>query len=98
MRNQTWTCMTAGPYGQAMPRLAVAMSPQRAADVCSPATRRLLADRFDVVWAGEVLDGTALERLVAGSDVVLTSWGPPRLDASLWRDGRGPSVVAHAAG
>ena len=90
--------MTAGPYGQAMPRLAVAMTPQRAADVCSPATRRLLADRFDVVWAGEVLDGTALERLIAGSDVVLTSWGTPHLDAGLWRDGRGPSVVAHAAG
>lgn len=70
------------------------MTPQRADDVCSPETRRLLEDRFDVVWATEKDDLTSL---VKGSDVLLTSWGTPHLPASLWAEG-GPKVVAHAAG
>lgn len=81
-----------------MPRIAVAMTPHRVADVCDTATRTLLEERFDVVWAGPQLDAAALARLVAGSDVVLTSWGTPHLGAALWADGTGPSVVAHAAG
>lgn len=77
-----------------MLKLAVAMTPERGADVCSAATRALLDERFDVAWApaGDLTAG------VAGSDVVLTSWGTPHLDASLWAGGAGPSVVAHAAG
>jgi phosphoglycerate dehydrogenase-like enzyme len=81
-----------------LPRLAVAMTPQRATDVCDTATRALLDERFDVVWAGPQLGAAELARLVTGADVVLTSWGTPRLDAALWADGAGPSVVAHAAG
>jgi phosphoglycerate dehydrogenase-like enzyme len=79
-------------YRPSVPRLAVAMTPARFADVCDAATRELLEGRFDVTWAGEQLD------LVAGADVVLTSWGTPHLDATLWANGAGPPVVAHAAG
>jgi phosphoglycerate dehydrogenase-like enzyme len=82
-------------YRPRVPRLAVAMTPTRVADVCDAATRELLEERFDVTWAGEQLE---LAPLVAGSDVVLTSWGTPHLDAALWAGGSGPSVVAHAAG
>jgi phosphoglycerate dehydrogenase-like enzyme len=74
------------------------MTPQRVADVCDDATRHLLEDRFEVTWAGPQLDTAALPDLVAGSDVVLTSWGTPHLDAAIWTGGDGPSVVAHAAG
>jgi phosphoglycerate dehydrogenase-like enzyme len=81
-----------------LPRLAVAMTPHRAADVCDAATRALLEERFDVAWAGPQLDAAKLARLVAGAEVVLTSWGTPHLDAALWADGTGPAVVAHAAG
>ena len=82
-------------YRPGVPRLAVAMTPARVADVCDAATRELIEERFDVTWAGEQLE---LQQLVTGADVVLTSWGTPPLEAALWADGTGPSVVAHAAG
>ena len=81
-----------------MPKLAVIMTPQRVADVCSPEARGLLDERFDVVWAGAQLDDARVAELVSGSDVVLTGWGTPHLPASLWAGGAGPTVVAHAAG
>ena len=81
-----------------MHRLSVLMTPQRVADVCDDETRRLLEDRFEVRWAGSRLDAAALGDLVAGTDVVLTSWGTPHLDSAIWADGSGPSIVAHAAG
>jgi phosphoglycerate dehydrogenase-like enzyme len=74
------------------------MTPTRFADVCDAATRAVIEERFDVAWAGPTFDPSELARLVTGSDVVLTSWGTPHLDAALWADGSGPSVVAHAAG
>jgi phosphoglycerate dehydrogenase-like enzyme len=81
-----------------MPTLAAAMTPERAVDVCDPETRRWLEARFEVRWASSQLDRSELAELVAGSDAVLTSWGTPHLEAGLWADGSGPSVVAHAAG
>ncbi|TCO28453.1 phosphoglycerate dehydrogenase-like enzyme [Kribbella steppae] len=94
-----------------MPRLAALFTPERADDVVDLQTRRLLEDRFEVVWAGAehaagpgspgkppALDPAALPGLVAGADVLLTSWGTPHLPKSLWSDGKGPNVVAHAAG
>lgn len=81
-----------------MSKLAVVMTPERADDVCSPATRKLLADRFEVSWAGAELSPEVVADLAAGSDVVLTSWGTPHLDKAIWADGNGPKVVAHAAG
>ncbi|TDD29576.1 hydroxyacid dehydrogenase [Kribbella turkmenica] len=94
-----------------MPRLAALFTPERAADVVDPQTRRLLDDRFEVVWAGPehaagaaspgrppALDPQAVPSLAAGADVLLTSWGTPRLGEELWADGNGPRVVAHAAG
>ncbi|GAB3892997.1 hydroxyacid dehydrogenase [Kibdelosporangium lantanae] len=81
-----------------LPRIAVALTPQRADDVVSSDTRRLIENRFDAVWAGDQLDGAELASLVKGSDVVLTSWGTPPLPAELWTAGDGPGVVAHAAG
>ncbi|MFB6723178.1 hydroxyacid dehydrogenase [Kribbella sp. NPDC056345] len=92
-------------------RLAALISPARAADVVDAATRRLLDERFEVVWATEqhlagaddpakpaALDPAAVPDLVAGADVVLTSWGTPTLGKELWSGGTGPKVVAHAAG
>jgi phosphoglycerate dehydrogenase-like enzyme len=84
------------------------MTPQRAADVCGPDARRLIEERFEVTWAeqemtakeraaGE-LTGDLVARLAAGSDVLLTSWGTPHLDSSIWAGGSGPRVIAHAAG
>ncbi len=94
-----------------MPRLAALFTPERAADVVDPQTRRLLEDRFEVVWADAThaagpaqpgrppaLERAAVQDLVAGADVLLTSWGTPLLDKELWADGNGPKVVAHAAG
>ena len=94
-----------------MPKLAALFTPERAADVVDPATRRLLEDRFEVVWATAehaagpgsaakppALDPAAVPELAAGADVLLTSWGTPHLDKDLWSDGTGPKVVAHAAG
>ncbi|MEU8222329.1 hydroxyacid dehydrogenase [Kribbella sp. NPDC048915] len=92
-------------------KLAALISPERAADVIDPDTRALLDDRFEVVWAtadhatgpGDVarppaIRPDAVPELAAGADVLLTSWGTPRLDKQLWSDGAGPKVVAHAAG
>ncbi|GHJ40427.1 hydroxyacid dehydrogenase [Streptomyces sp. TS71-3] len=89
-----------------MYRLAVAMTPERAADVIGPGARELIADRFETVWAkgpdGAAGDGPVtaedVARIAAGADVLLTSWGTPHLDSALWADGSGPRVVAHAAG
>ncbi len=81
-----------------MSKLAVVMTPERADDVCSPQARALLTARFEVSWAGSDLSQEAVAELAAGSDVLLTSWGTPHLDKSLWADGNGPKVVAHAAG
>ena len=94
-----------------MPKLAALFTPERAADVVDPATRRLLEDHFEVVWAGAehaagpgspgrppALDPAAVPALAAGADVLLTSWGTPHLGKDLWSDGTGPKVVAHAAG
>jgi len=74
------------------------MTPRRAEDVCDAETRRLLEDRFEVRWAGPEWRGEKLAELLDGVDVVLTSWGTPHLDAGIWADGNGPSVIAHAAG
>ncbi|RNF78163.1 hydroxyacid dehydrogenase [Streptomyces botrytidirepellens] len=81
-----------------MSRIAVAMTPQRAADVCGPDARRLIETRYEAVWAGDRLSADDVAALAAECDVLLTSWGTPHLDASIWADGRGPKVVAHAAG
>ncbi|WBQ01933.1 hydroxyacid dehydrogenase [Kribbella sp. CA-293567] len=81
-----------------MSKLAVVMTPERADDVCSPQTRALLAERFEVTWAGADLNPEVVADLASGSDVLLTSWGTPPLDKALWADGNGPKVVAHAAG
>jgi phosphoglycerate dehydrogenase-like enzyme len=74
------------------------MTPDRVADVCGPDARQLLDDRFEVTWAGADLSPATVEKLVVGSDVVLTSWGTPHLEKAWWAGGNGPKVVAHAAG
>lgn len=78
-----------------MPTLAALLTPERAADVCDAHARRLLGDSFDVRW---LADGDDPVALAEGSEVVLTSWGTPRLDARIWASGTGPRAVAHAAG
>jgi phosphoglycerate dehydrogenase-like enzyme len=78
-------------------RLAVVMTPERADDVISADTRELLAQKFDVSWAEDVSPET-VAALAKDSDVLLTSWGTPHLDKTIWADGNGPKAVAHAAG
>ncbi|HWD78556.1 MAG TPA: hydroxyacid dehydrogenase [Kribbella sp.] len=90
------------------PKLAALISPERADDVVDAETRKLLEDRFEVVWATAehaihtkrpaAIDPAAVAELAAGAEVLLTSWGTPHLDKELWADGKGPRVVAHAAG
>ncbi len=79
-----------------MTRLAVAMTPDRFADVCDPATERALESSFEVVRSDGDLGGAAVTRLLADADVVLTSWGSPRLTEETL--GERVRVVAHAAG
>src|SRR5258707_15673166 len=107
MRKWAWTSITESAYrrgnrrtdrGVSLPKLAVVMTPDRVADVCGPDARQLLDDRFEVSWAGADLSPAAAEKLVVGSDVVLTSWGTPQLEKAWWDGGNGPKVVAHAAG
>ncbi|ONI69072.1 hydroxyacid dehydrogenase [Kribbella sp. ALI-6-A] len=80
-----------------MTKLAVVMTPERAEDVISPQTRELIEAKFAVTWAPETSPET-VNALSREADVVLTSWGTPHLDKSIWSDGSGPKVVAHAAG
>lgn len=78
--------------------LTMAMTPARAADVCTAATRELIEARFEVRWASEAFDAAELAQLAAGSDVLVTSWGTPHLDTALFTGPGAPTVVAHAAG
>ncbi|WP_432935471.1 hydroxyacid dehydrogenase [Kribbella sp. CA-253562] len=80
-----------------MSKLAVVMTPERAEDVISPRTRELIEAKFAVTWAPETSPET-VTALSRDADVVLTSWGTPHLHPSIWSDGSGPKVVAHAAG
>ncbi|WP_420110599.1 hydroxyacid dehydrogenase [Pseudactinotalea sp.] len=83
---------------EAPTRLLMAMTPDRALDVCDDQTRHRLESRFEVVWASDTLDAQELGRLLPGTQIVITSWGTPRLPADLLSEGGGPHVVAHAAG
>lgn len=80
-----------------MTKLAVVMTPERAEDVIDPQTRELIEQRFEVTWAPDTRPETVIA-LAREADAVLTSWGTPHLDKSIWADGAGPKAVAHAAG
>ncbi|GAA1517986.1 hydroxyacid dehydrogenase [Kribbella lupini] len=80
-----------------MTKLAVLMTAERAADVIDPLTRELIEQRFAVTWAPDTNPETVIA-LSKDADAVLTSWGTPHLDQSIWANGAGPRVVAHAAG
>jgi phosphoglycerate dehydrogenase-like enzyme len=79
-----------------MPKAAVAMTPARADDVCDAQTRQLLESRFEVSWGSADFGPEELPGLLAGADLILTSWGTPGLTADLLTSR--PLVVAHAAG
>ncbi|WP_159698974.1 hydroxyacid dehydrogenase [Arthrobacter sp. 18067] len=81
-----------------MTTLVMAMNPQRAEDVCDAATRLRLDERFDVRWGSDTFDADELARLLPGSDVVVTSWGTPKLTAAMLSDAAAPKIIAHAAG
>lgn len=81
----------------AMTRLAMALTPTRAADVCDPDTRDLINNSFDAVWGSEDLDLAEVRRLADGAEVLITSWGTPHLPADLFGTS-GPRIVGHAAG
>jgi phosphoglycerate dehydrogenase-like enzyme len=89
-------CIIESAYSASMPKVAVAMTPARADDVCDAETRQLLESRFEVSWGSAGFGPAELPTLVAGADLVLTSWGTPRLSADLLTNR--PLVVAHAAG
>ncbi|TDE98964.1 hydroxyacid dehydrogenase [Occultella glacieicola] len=78
--------------------LSALMTPARAEDVCSPATRHWLESTFSVRWGSTELGVEEVADLVTGADVVLSSWGTPHLDTTLLTAGRTPKTVAHAAG
>lgn len=79
------------------PRLAVALPPNRVPEVIDAQGHALISERFRPVWADDTFP-TDLDRLIAGADVVLTSWGTPKLDTAALLGGERPAVVAHAAG
>jgi len=81
-----------------MTTLVMAMTPDRASDVCCTSTRRHLEERFDVRWGTGDFGVDELKRLLPGSDVVVTSWGTPTLTADMLAAKDAPKVVAHAAG
>lgn len=80
-----------------MTQLAVAITPSRLADVCDPATRDLIEQRFRPVWADEDLDADQLAELLTGAEAVLTSWGTPAIPEQFLGTDRA-RVVGHAAG
>ena len=80
-------------------KVFVAESPTRTADVCSPACRQLLNQHFDVRWNdGPELTAAQLTDNLDGVEVLLTSWGSPRLDETLLASLPSLRVVGHAAG
>lgn len=83
-----------------MHRLAVAITPTRLPDVCDETTLDLINRRFAARFAATDLSGPELADLLDGADVVLTSWGTPRLTAELIARTADPSrlVIGHAAG
>ncbi len=81
-----------------MTRLAMAMTPTRAADVCDDETRALLEERFEVSWGSDTLDAAELVRLTEGAEVLITSWGTPPIPPELFADAKNLKIVAHAAG
>jgi phosphoglycerate dehydrogenase-like enzyme len=86
------------PRSCTVPKLSVAMTPARAADVCSEPDREWLTSHFEVRWGSAALDAAELRDLTHGADVVLTSWGTPQLSADMLVGDDRPKVVAHAAG
>ena len=79
-------------------RLAMAMTPARAADVCDDDTRALLEERFEVSWAGDTVDAAEVARLADGAEIMITSWGTPALPPELFARATDLRIVAHAAG
>src|SRR5690606_33079796 len=69
------------PGDPAAMRLAMAMTPTRADDVCDADTRALLEHRFEVRWAGDQLDSAELARLADGAEMLNTRRGTPSLPA-----------------
>lgn len=81
-----------------MKTLVMAMTPDRAKDVCDEETKRLLEQNFTLRWASESLDADELTKLLPGSDVLITSWGTPNLPTELLLAENGPKIIGHAAG
>jgi phosphoglycerate dehydrogenase-like enzyme len=80
-------------------RVVVAPSAARLDDVCSPACRALLTERFEVVWNdGPELTPAALTELLPGAHVLLTSWCSPPLDESMLAAATDLRAIGHAAG
>ncbi|MDX3005394.1 hydroxyacid dehydrogenase [Kribbella solani] len=65
--------------------------------VARPRSAEPAAATATAVARPAALDPAAVPALVEGAEVLLTSWGTPRLGKELWAGG-GPKVVAHAAG
>lgn len=83
-----------------MHRLAVAITPTRLSDVCDAPTLELINRRFEARFATADLPGSELAGLLHRADVVLTSWGTPRLTQELIARTADPTrlVIGHAAG
>lgn len=81
-----------------MTTLVMGMTPQRVLDVCDSETLRHIEERYTVRWASDNLDAAELRGLMSGSDIVITSWGTPRISADMLSGEHSPKVIAHAAG
>ncbi|HVX42903.1 MAG TPA: hydroxyacid dehydrogenase [Mycobacteriales bacterium] len=80
-------------------RVIIASSPERVADVCSPACRELLTERFEIVWNdGPELSLAQLTERLPGATVLLTSWGSPSLDEAALSAASDLKAIGHAAG
>lgn len=81
------------------PRSALAMSPHAARTVLGPAAREALAEVTDL--AGPVLDdfGTdSARQILAETELLVTGWGCPPLDAGVLAAAPRLRAVAHTAG
>jgi phosphoglycerate dehydrogenase-like enzyme len=84
------------PVSSNKPRIVVAPSPARLADVCNDRCRQLIDEHFTPVWndTGHELSTAELAERLPGASAVLTSWGSP----SIADPPKELRAVAHAAG
>ncbi|KKI90890.1 hypothetical protein WQ54_18360 [Bacillus sp. SA1-12] len=69
-------------------------------DVCSEECRRLLNVHFDPVWneSGREYTETELKEMIQHAEIVLTSWGSPKITEEVLENAPHLLYIGHAAG